>query len=767
MENVKIPNPRESEELIKANTQENQINPMNEEFNKAITQASPPPQDSKPEEGASHLSTGREEIQTRRTEDSSNLPSPTDMSMDTEPTHLSKNDPKNKENKKETNINEMKEKNQKPGDKELPGLWDMSKDNLGKKYEPKGRKPDNPSDTNHRQNTTSPANKTKKKYVNTTMETFHQTFGRKSWAPYLTLKSEKEIKALKLDFELTKTYATREMRFQNITPCEWTIRTTTREQSEANLKINKINNINVTVTKNEILNYTYGTVAIPSAHELIDDTEEQELLETWKRRDRNVVDMETYKINNRKKPGKTIQIVKIKYAGEYLPERIPLFGEMQQVREHTPKAMQCAQCHKYGHTKKKCRGDPTCAICAEKHQTDWNCKGNLKCSNCGGDHHAKSQNCIHYEYFTFIKLLQTRSAMTYREAKLEAKIKGLSDPNFRRPYNAVARDNEEANISTRTENPNQREKEQTNEINTTANITTENRFQALLELEEKEDSGSDESTIDFEDIETSPDSSPTLNKDSGKRTKNQKKRNTTRKKTENIEEILNEIESQSPSATPGLWPELTTPQTRAQAQTREVSSDEEGMQEHTIQASIHASQGSPMTEIHTSESNTQEGNDDLEDMDFYDPTQAPQEQRMKKPKPPKKPNIEPSKAGATSTMHEKQTISEELKETATKTHNPKCGCHQCFVKIMDEIENPNPAKLHEEMNKFTQTRDDPQTHLNPANQCKCSMHLKIKMKEPTWVNNIIKEIKTKKETKINKIEIKLNPQKRDPRMKIN
>merc|ERR1711915_541928 len=47
---------------------EKQTNPMNEEFNKAITQASLPPQDSKPEEGASHLSTGRDENQTRNNE---------------------------------------------------------------------------------------------------------------------------------------------------------------------------------------------------------------------------------------------------------------------------------------------------------------------------------------------------------------------------------------------------------------------------------------------------------------------------------------------------------------------------------------------------------------------------------------------------------------------------------------------------------------------------------------------------------------------------
>ena len=75
-------------------------------------------------------------------------------------------------------------------------------------------------------------------------------------------------------------------------------------------------------------------------------------------------------------------------------------------------------------------------------------------------------------------------------------------------------------------------------------------------------------------------------------------------------------------------------------------------------------------------------------------------------------------------------------------------------------------KIYEKMMKFVQTKEDPKTHNNPLHLCKCSSHLKSKMKEPNWLSNLAKEIEKKQEIKTgNKVEIKLNPQNRDPRIK--
>ena len=62
------------------------------------------------------------------------------------------------------------------------------------------------------------ANSKKQKYTNITLDNFHTTFGKKAWTPYLTLKTERELSAMKLDFELIKINASKEMRFTKKSP---------------------------------------------------------------------------------------------------------------------------------------------------------------------------------------------------------------------------------------------------------------------------------------------------------------------------------------------------------------------------------------------------------------------------------------------------------------------------------------------------------------------------------------------------------------------
>ena len=76
----------------------------------------------------------------------------------------------------------------------------------------------------------------------------------------------------------------------------------------------------------------------------------------------------------------------------------------------------------------------------------------------------------------------------------------------------------------------------------------------------------------------------------------------------------------------------------------------------------------------------------------------------------------------------------------------------------------NPPKIYEKMLEFAQTNEDPKTHFTPLNQCKCSSHLKTKLREPNWLSNLAKEIHKKQEIIRNKMEIKLNPHTRNPNM---
>ena len=656
----------------------------------------------------------------------------------------------------------------------------------------------------------------KKKFVNVTMENFHQKFGRKSWTPYLTLKTEQEISPMKLDYELTKIHASRETRFSRVSPLEWTIKTANQEQSEKYLKIQKLNNIKVNVSRNEVLNYAYGTVSVPPYYELDPNSKDkEELLYTWQKKDPKVADLEIYKIKNRRKPNKPIQIIKIKYLGEYLPSKIPLYGEMRQVREHTPKAMQCDNCNRYGHTKKRCRGDPTCAVCAGDHPTNWNCK-TTKCSNCGGSHHAKSKNCFHHEYFTYIKLLQTRTAMTYFEAKLEAKLKGYEDPTRRKIYSQAMRD--EDNPAERTKNPKPvQTSPKRRDVNHNNTAATGNRYSILTDNDDEGTSQTaiENSNLDYSDIvQDSQYASPTLKGNTKKREiKNQSqssKKKSCAKETEDIDKILDELEGQQG---PIVHVEDSN------------SSEDEGFAHDVIQASVYATHESPMSakgQVSESDSDhldptqefksvkpkvqeqpkTAEGQDSEDDPDFFDPTQ---ENGTKKPTAPELPmttegqgsesdrdffdptqefiSMKPKATALTRNTpmsHDESEVSEattgatdattQKGANATgvtgKEHDKECGCHNCYQQLVDTIEELTAPKVYELTLNFVQNKRDSKVHHTPLNQCQCRSHLNTKMKEPAWLSTLARELNKIKDKSKGTINIKLNPEKRNPKMQL-
>ena len=392
-------------------------------------------------------------------------------------------------------------------------------------------------------------------------------------------------------------------------------------------------------------------------------------------------------------------------------------------------------------------------------------KNEVKCSNCGGEHHAKSQKCFHYEYYTYIRLLQTRSAMSYSEAKLEAKLKGYRDPNIKNTYSSAVRNGNKNNLN---DNPNQLQKI-SNEIQRKSNdiilneteIRTKNRYAPLGEddqtQEEPLSKSIDESTIDFEDfMDESTTSSPKHINNSKKRSMKTRQSLTCKKKNENIDDILNELTQEEVNKGENSNEKNKKEINKEDNKNTNNSSDDEGLRHSEIQASIQATAGSYMQENTPSQDTEENG-----DMDFFDPTQKNEEKIT---------NKKSSKDGKTKETKKSanQTLKKDTKDSNDNLHNDKCGCHKCFQHILSNMDNPTPGKLYEEMNKFVQNREEPKIHHSPANMCKCTTHLKIKMKETTWLNNIAKELKNKKEQKSKeKMQIKLNPQNRNPKMKFN
>ena len=79
-----------------------------------------------------------------------------------------------------------------------------------------------------------------------------------------------------------------------------------------------------------------------------------------------------------------------------------------------------------------------CLLWIYEHTTQWKCS-DPKCINCGQNHHARSKECKFYIYNTELKILQERTGMSIKEAKLELKVRGIQDPSRKQPYSSITR----------------------------------------------------------------------------------------------------------------------------------------------------------------------------------------------------------------------------------------------------------------------------------------------------------------------------------------
>ena len=327
-----------------------------------------------------------------------------------------------------------------------------------------------------------------------TLDHFDTIFGIDNWARFLTLKSNNKLASSMLENRLLHECPTKELGFRLKEPNEWLIEATTKNQSEAILNIEEIAGIKVEVTRHDTLNYIQGTVILPHIQ---DETipEKKILLESLQLRYNNVHDIEVFEIKSRKDPQIKLNIMKIKFMGQEIPQKIKILGQNREVRPYIPKPLQCDRCCKYGHTHKRCTSKEVCTMCgSQQHKTNWNCE-HKKCLNCGEEHHAKDKKCVFYIYNTELKLLMSRTGMSAREAKLELKVRGVNDPARNPSYRtAVIKSFSNTEKPRKTHSENDNIEAVLNEI--FGNVETGNRFNVLEEEEVSKD------LIELEDTNT-------------------------------------------------------------------------------------------------------------------------------------------------------------------------------------------------------------------------------------------------------------------------
>ena len=271
---------------------------------------------------------------------------------------------------------------------------------------------------------------------------FDSLFGSGSWSRYLTLETDRIISTQKLENYLLTKCPTKEMSFRQIKENQWLVETTTKRQSESYLSITNIDCANVKVSKHDTMNSIFGTVILPPVEEEVD---KNTILDSLQKRYDDIQNCEIYTMPSKKNKEISLKVVKIKFAGQALPLKIKILGQNREVRPHVPKPLQCKNCSRYGHTTKKCNSNPRCAYCgSDEHATVWN-HNTPKCLNCGQNHHSRSKECSFYIYNTELKILQERTGMSIKEAKLELKGRGLNDPSKKTTYRMVSKQTIETN----------------------------------------------------------------------------------------------------------------------------------------------------------------------------------------------------------------------------------------------------------------------------------------------------------------------------------
>ncbi|XP_066971949.1 uncharacterized protein [Macrobrachium rosenbergii] len=333
-----------------------------------------------------------------------------------------------------------------------------------------------------------------------TLTHFDSLFGSGSWSRFLTMEADQNISALKLENYLLNRHPTTDMSFRQIKEKTWLIEATTKSQSEDYLSLKNIDSINIKVKNHNTMNSIQGTIVLNENNN--EPVNKKMLLDSLKKRYPNVQDCEVYALSSKNNNRQTLKIAKITFEGEDLPQKIKILGQNRELRPYVPKPLQCQNCSKYGHTHTNCRNEPVCAYCGStEHTMQWKCS-EPKCVNCGQNHHARSKECMYYIYNTELKMLQERTGMSIKEAKLELKVRGMQDPSKKHSYSSITRAKNEAKAETDRNNREQKSKSQekinnleiknkmvknketgTNEMD---NILS-NSFEILMQIETQED----------------------------------------------------------------------------------------------------------------------------------------------------------------------------------------------------------------------------------------------------------------------------------------
>ena len=191
------------------------------------------------------------------------------------------------------------------------------------------------------------------------------------------------------------------------------IETSSPEQSEALLKINKLAGLKVRCYPHPTFNQCRGVVYAPELLDLDCEEIQSELA------DQNVVKVIRMhkKINGLRVPLATLILT---FDTFKLPNTIKAGWLNLRVKPYIPSPKRCFHCQMYGHLIQRCKKMITnvpavCSICGQTEHGE--CSNPPSCIHCGEGHPSSSRNCIKFMFEKEIQATKVLEKVSFKEAR--------------------------------------------------------------------------------------------------------------------------------------------------------------------------------------------------------------------------------------------------------------------------------------------------------------------------------------------------------------
>ena len=220
------------------------------------------------------------------------------------------------------------------------------------------------------------------------------------------------------------------------------------------------------------------------------------------------------------KKGRDLEIVKVVFEGNFLPEKVIWNNLIYRVRPYIFSPLRCYKCQDYGHGANSCSGRSVCFHCRGCHNVD-DCarEDDVICHHCKLDHFTGDRCCEFYKHAAIIEDQKQNGEISYHESKV--RFNSLNNKTLEELLHTSSLDkNNDIGYSTGNVKNNLTKTTHPYNVdmnNTHSDIPTRNRFEILSEeLDDKSECSNSDSYEMMNAYKQSKTPKPRINRNSPK-----------------------------------------------------------------------------------------------------------------------------------------------------------------------------------------------------------------------------------------------------------